>query len=190
MFQTINFDIIFAIVLITLLICSVFKNSRKIKVNFVLMFFSLLIVGCLSYFKAIDYLVLHFGNFFNKVIGYIPDSLVNENTYGILYYIILLLSTLVIFGFFKLLGLLIRTENYRYKEDPTYVTLHSPVSAIFVTFFKCLIIMYLFVTLIVLLNPILQFDFANSYVIEAFNRYDVLVKYLLDKGNSIFMSLI
>lgn len=189
MFQTINFDIIFAILFVTLIVCAAFKNSRKIKVNFVLTFFSIAIVGCLSYFKAIDYLINHFGTFFQKIIGQIPSNFINENTYGLLYFGILLLSTLIIFLFFKLLGLLIRTESYRYKEDSTYVTLHSPVSAVIVTFFKYFLIMYLFVTLIVLLNPILQFDFTNSYVIEVFTRFDVLVKYLIDKGNSIFGAL-
>ena len=186
MFKALNFDIIFVIVLLGFIACAFFSKSRKVQLNFFLFLFSFITVGLLAYFDIDKIIFESNGKALFDLFNNFSSSVLTPTNYPIIYFIMLMLVVLVLFGLLKLVALLVGTERRRLKSDITYTTPHRGVSAVFVSIFKFALLAYLAIVLLIIVNPIIGFDLSNSIVITTFQKFDPIVKYVTDKALLLF----
>ena len=185
-----NFDVFFAILLVGMIFCSLFKKSHKYSNNFLLFLITTTILGCLVYFKVDEMVLSKIGGslapLFTKL-----SSILNRPTYfGLFYFVILLFLDLVLFLIIKLIVQLFTNDRRKFKKDMTYTPKHNAFLSFFVSLLKFVLVAHIILVIFVYFNIHMGFDVSNSYVIKYFNLYEKpLLDFLQAKGTAFFKAV-
>ena len=189
MSYVLNFDILFAIVLVGMIFSAIFKKSKKFASNFFLFLTITVVMGVLVYFKIDEKLFTKIGGslqpiFANSAISKIFNR---EGYYALFYFAFLVIADILVFLVIKLICSLFMIERRKYKKDLTYTPKHHGMVSFLTSILKFALVLEVFLIVFEFVNLKFGFDVSNSYVIKYFELYEKpLLDLLKARGDSFF----
>ncbi len=184
----VRFDIIFALIAITIIVTHAFTNQRKSCRNLVCLIFAAAIVGVPLIFDYADIFTKSI-SFAKTTVFPIIDGFIKVSSplllHKMLIVIALICAVYVVEGILILLCKLIGgTDKRKYRKYPAYATPHRPVWGVIVGIIKCAAVVYVLYIILVFVGDYVGLDISKEYVVKVFRMFDPIVgkiKAILDK---------
>lgn len=175
----VRFDVIFAIIALTIIISSAIGNQRKSCRNMVCLIFALVIVGVplLFDYANIFTIVIQFidGSVFPIIDRVIPVGsplLLHKLLIVIALIVAVVILDLILIGICKLIG---GSDKRKYRKYPAYASMHRPFWGVIVGIIKSAVVVYVMYIVLVFVADYVYLDITKEYVVQIAQKFDPII---------------